>query len=113
MHLWERPSDAQILARMKARRLARVVAREGALPVPVGVKPLVSGWVDHSSWEDQHNSPLHHDYRVSHDLPVREVDDPARCLTVHEFSPRDGWRMVCGNCDHGKGADCHQAGGLR
>lgn len=40
----------------------------------------------------------------------RQDDDPARCLKVHEFSPRDGWRMVCSNCDHGKGADCHQGG---
>jgi hypothetical protein len=35
-HEWERPSDAQVLARMKARRLALTVARVGALPVPVG-----------------------------------------------------------------------------
>lgn len=40
----------------------------------------------------------------------REDDDPARCLKAHEFSPRDGWRMVCSNCDHGKDADCHQGG---
>ena len=41
----------------------------------------------------------------------RDQDDPARCLDVHEFSPRDGWRMVCGNCDHGKDAQCHVGGG--
>lgn len=41
----------------------------------------------------------------------RQDDDPARCLSVHEFSPRDGWRMVCGNCDHGKDAECHREGG--
>jgi len=35
-HGWEAPSDAQVLARMKARRLARTVARVGALPVPGG-----------------------------------------------------------------------------
>ena len=63
--------------------------------------------------EDPHDSPLHRSYRVSHDLPVREAEDPARCLRVHEFSPRDGWRMVCDNCDHGKSADCHQSGGQR
>jgi hypothetical protein len=39
LHGWERPSDVQILARMKARRLARVVARQGALPVPVASVP--------------------------------------------------------------------------
>lgn len=52
---------------------------------------------------------LHHDYRVPRDLPRR--DDPARCLKVHPFSPRDGWRMVCDSCDHGRDADCHQPGG--
>lgn len=36
IHTWERPSDAQVLARMKARRLARAVARMGALPMPGG-----------------------------------------------------------------------------
>lgn len=35
-HAWERPSQEQILARMKARRLQVAVARMGALPVPVG-----------------------------------------------------------------------------
>ncbi|MFF7313382.1 hypothetical protein [Streptomyces sp. NPDC008137] len=39
-----------------------------------------------------------------------EADDQARCLKAHPFSPRDGWRMVCGNCDHGKDAACHQGG---
>jgi hypothetical protein len=38
-HAWERPTDGQVLARMKARRLARVVARVGALPMPVGTEP--------------------------------------------------------------------------
>lgn len=41
----------------------------------------------------------------------RQHDDPARCLKVHPFSPRDGWRMVCANCDHGKDASCHLDGG--
>ncbi|MFF0143644.1 hypothetical protein ACFYRN_45600 [Streptomyces sp. NPDC005227] len=35
-HQWIAPSQAQILARMKARRLAVTVARVGALPMPVG-----------------------------------------------------------------------------
>ncbi|MET7944224.1 hypothetical protein [Streptomyces sp. NPDC005302] len=35
-HEWAAPSQEQILARMKARRLALTVAREGALPMPVG-----------------------------------------------------------------------------
>jgi len=35
-HEWERPSQEQILARMKARRLQLAVARMGALPMPVG-----------------------------------------------------------------------------
>ncbi|MEV0691818.1 hypothetical protein [Streptomyces sp. NPDC050388] len=41
---------------------------------------------------------------------AREADDPARCLEVHSFSPRDGWRMICGSCDHGKDAPCHKGG---
>ncbi|HEY6114754.1 MAG TPA: hypothetical protein VI172_02245, partial [Candidatus Dormibacteraeota bacterium] len=40
-HGWERPSQEQILARMKARRLQLAVARVGALPVPaVGERTL-------------------------------------------------------------------------
>ena len=39
LHGWERPSQEQMLSRMKARRLARVVAREGALPMPSGPEP--------------------------------------------------------------------------
>jgi hypothetical protein len=35
-HAWERPSQEQILARMKARRLQLAVARAGAFPMPVG-----------------------------------------------------------------------------
>lgn len=35
-HGWEQPSQEQILARMKARRLQLAVAKAGALPVPVG-----------------------------------------------------------------------------
>lgn len=55
--------------------------------------------------EDPHDGPLAHRYRLG-----RELDDPARCLTVHAFSPRDGWRMVCDSCDHGKDAECHRVG---
>ncbi|ONI48672.1 MULTISPECIES: hypothetical protein [unclassified Streptomyces] len=58
--------------------------------------------------EDPHDSPLHHSYAVGRDLP--EVD-PARCLDTHPFSPRDGWRLICGSCDHAKGAPCHRDGG--
>jgi hypothetical protein len=68
--------------------------------------------------EPEFHAFLYHPYTKPHDLPetgaprvaVREADDPARCLRVHPFSPRDGWRMVCGNCDHGKDAECHQVG---
>lgn len=69
--------------------------------------------------DGEHYASVHHAYKLGHDLPetgglsvrtAREDDDPARCLKVHPFSPRDGWRMVCGNCDHGKDADCHQVG---
>lgn len=35
-HDWEQPSQEQILARMKARRLQLAVGRCGALPMPVG-----------------------------------------------------------------------------
>lgn len=38
-HAWEQPSQEQILARMKARRLQLAVARVGALPVAVGTVP--------------------------------------------------------------------------
>lgn len=35
-HGWEQPSQEQILARMKARRLQLAVAKAGALPMPMG-----------------------------------------------------------------------------
>lgn len=43
----------------------------------------------------------------------REHEDQARCLDIHAFSPRDGWRMICGSCDHSAAAKCHhvEAGG--
>jgi hypothetical protein len=42
VHVWVRPSDALVKARMVARRAetAAVVARDGALPMPVGPGPL-------------------------------------------------------------------------
>lgn len=57
-HEWSAPSQEQILARMKARRLALVVAREGALPMPVAPEPV-----------GEFYAYLHHDNRVPHDLP--------------------------------------------
>lgn len=53
--------------------------------------------------------------RIAPVQALREDDDPARCLEVHPFSPRDGWRLICGSCDHGKDAACHrvEAGGAR
>ncbi|MFY0511839.1 hypothetical protein ACOMD4_15855 [Streptomyces anulatus] len=58
--------------------------------------------------EDPHDSPLHQSYALGHDLPE---EDPARCLTTHPFSPRDGWRLICGSCDHAEAAPCHREGG--
>jgi len=78
-HEWAAPSDAQVLARMKARRLAQTVSRVGALPVPAGDVPEADGITRLTaptqalrvSWEDPHDSPLHHDYRpgLGRDLP--------------------------------------------
>lgn len=78
-HAWEMPTDAQIKARMQARRLVRVVAREGALPMSAGlsaqepVDKLTRTFVPvaslRESLEDPHDSPLHHDYPVGRDLP--------------------------------------------
>lgn len=109
---------------VQGAELAAVVAELGALPVPVGsvvservvedvtpqvqrLRSLLAG--QREAVDGEHYASVHHTYRVPRDLPERE--DPARCLKVHSFSPRDGWRMVCGNCDHGKDASCHQAGG--
>ncbi|MFF4346742.1 hypothetical protein [Streptomyces sp. NPDC001530] len=44
--------------------------------------------------------------------PPQPADDPARCLENHRFSPRDGWRMICGSCDHGSKAECHRIEGV-
>lgn len=41
-HAWVLPTNAQVLARMQARRLALTVARVGALPMPVGPQALSS-----------------------------------------------------------------------
>ncbi|WP_329309337.1 hypothetical protein [Streptomyces microflavus] len=38
-------------------------------------------------------------------------EDPGRCLDTHAFSPRDGWRLTCGSCDHAEGAPCHREAG--
>lgn len=46
-HEWAAPTQEQILARMKARRLALTVAREGALPVPVVPEPRTLDVVEH------------------------------------------------------------------
>ena len=42
------------------------VAELGALPMPAGP-------VDHSSWEDPHDSPLHSPRRIPHDLEWPET----------------------------------------
>lgn len=39
-----------------------------------------------------------------------QSNDPNACIETHRFSPRDGWRLICGSCDHLKNAPCHQAG---
>lgn len=57
---------------VRSADLAAVVAELGALPVPAG--PVVSVAEDGStlrfvSREERYESPLHHEYRVSHDLP--------------------------------------------
>lgn len=44
-------------------------------------------------------------------VPPVSTEDPARCLDVHPFTPRDGWRLTCGSCDHAEGAPCHHRGG--
>jgi hypothetical protein len=41
------------------------------------------------------------------------AEDPARCVKVHPFSPRDGWRTICANCDHTRNEQCHTGGDVR
>ncbi|WP_405461502.1 hypothetical protein OG786_29030 [Streptomyces sp. NBC_00101] len=38
-------------------------------------------------------------------------EDSGRCLTTHPFNPRDGWRLICGSCDHARDASCHREAG--
>ncbi|MDQ0694299.1 hypothetical protein [Streptomyces sp. W4I9-2] len=45
---------------------------------------------------------------LGRDLPE---EDPGRCLNTHPFSPRDGWRLICGSCDHAGDAPCHREAG--
>jgi hypothetical protein len=71
--------------------------------------------------EPEFYAAVHHTHKLGHDLPetggvvirsAREDDDPARCLEVHAFSPRDGWRLICGSCDHVRNEPCHRVGGV-
>ncbi|MCI4143017.1 hypothetical protein [Streptomyces sp. MMS20-AI2-20] len=41
------------------------------------------------------------------------AEDPARCVETHRFSPRDGWRIICANCDHPRNEPCHTGGDVR
>lgn len=232
-HAWARPTDAQVLARMKARRLAVTVARVGALPMPVSPEPqprtmldrardalnarmakddlrlVLENVIGYAAWleAERHstNESLseaaetlranrdritelearlaereqpadtyppalpwarlmdHEDLadfldelaasaitHASAEVALTEVEstcgrwreiaeaqhahntapgpgaddvvpqvtklravlaeDPARCLKVHPFSPRDGWRIICANCDHIRYAPCHEGG---
>ncbi|MGY5048235.1 hypothetical protein ACWDE0_21785 [Streptomyces sp. 900105755] len=85
------------------------ISAEDVAPQVEKLRALLA--VQRGPLEDPHDGPLAHSDRVGRALPQRE--DPARCLKTHRFSPRDGWRMVCGSCDHGKDADCHQTGATR
>lgn len=70
-HVWVWPSQEQILARMKARRLAATVAREGALPVPVS-DAMTKTFVPVASLREpdgEFAAYLRHPYRVGHDMP--------------------------------------------
>lgn len=98
-HEWAAPSDEQVLARLQARRLARGVAQQGALPMPAGSEPraelerleariaelkeelaaleaqgqMLRQPKSPKPWvsrEAQDVSPLHRDYRVGHDLDL-------------------------------------------
>ena len=83
-----------------------------ALPVPaVAERPdgITRRLAPTQALREDDEFHLRHIYRIGRDLPGR--DDPARCLKAHPFSPRDGWRMVCGSCDHSRDAGCHQTGG--
>ncbi|MHB9857689.1 hypothetical protein [Streptomyces sp. YIM S03343] len=46
--------------------------------------------------------------RMAAEAQALREDDPGRCLEAHPFSPRDGWRLICGSCDHVRDAECHQ-----
>jgi hypothetical protein len=62
--------------------LAAVVAELGALPVPAGSEPKPDGITRLTaptqalrvSWEDPHDSPLHHAYTTPHDLDLPGTD---------------------------------------
>lgn len=93
-HEWEQPSQEQMLARMKARRLQLAVTRTGALPMPAGpvqaelerletriaeLKEQVAaleaqgqalrGSRGVPSPEGEFHSFLHHAHTTPHDLP--------------------------------------------
>lgn len=93
-HAWAAPSDAQILARMRARRLDQAVARMGASLAPVGPEPRdvedeltgarlslrdegpIGYWLTEKAerllaepLEDLHDGPLTHRYEPNWDLP--------------------------------------------
>ena len=66
-----------------------------------------------SSPQDDEHIPPREDDVTPQVEKLRAVlsEDPARCLKTHPFSPRDGWRIVCANCDHQRAASCHEDGG--
>jgi len=62
---------------IQSAELAAVVAEVGALPMPAGDVPQLDGITRLTaptqalrvSLEDPHDSPLHRDWRIPHDLP--------------------------------------------
>ncbi|MFD5632408.1 hypothetical protein [Streptomyces sp. NPDC127072] len=66
---------------------------------------------DHEAWQhDLRTARREREAAAARIAKSESEEDPGRCLKVHAFSPRDGWRMICGSCDHGKDAECHQGG---
>lgn len=91
-HAWSAPSKEQILARMKARRLAAAVAKQGALPMPVGPEPQAL-----SSEQRAQIAELIGAAKPATDQLLFEMAQQIRDRREHDHSTAADWDWYCLN----------------
>jgi len=111
---WARLMDAEDLADFLDELAASAITHASAEAALTEVESTCGRWRVIAEAQHAHNTapgPGADDV-VPQVTKLRAVlaEDPARCLKVHPFSPRDGWRIICANCDHIRYAPCHGGG---